>query len=124
MSALYNILHEDSGKQEESFTHLSNRLEVLNMLIRYLGNFQQSNLSLIIDDGTTLNISLSLVGDFHQEFSLGINHVLENVDVDSGSQVVYVRDEDVLFASGEEAVEKARVGQGVVEITVSGWVPG
>jgi len=46
---------------------LVHRLEVLNVLRRYLSDFKQADLSLVVDDGTTLDIGLGLVGKLHQE---------------------------------------------------------
>lgn len=93
------------------------------MLIGYLSDFQQSNLSFVINNGTTFDVCLCLVGDLHQELGLCVNHMLQDVDVDGSSQVVNIGDENVFLASCEKLVEETRVGEGVVQVTVSGWVP-
>ena len=78
-----------------------------------LGNFEQANLTLVIDESSTLfcgafsvirgrirvernanlDISLGLVSDLHEEFSVGVNHVLEDplIDTDMGGQPVPAR---------------------------------
>lgn len=63
-------------------------LKVLDMLVGRLVNFEQSDLTLVIDDGTTLNISLGLVRQPHQEFGLAVYEMLENLPVDVGAQVI------------------------------------
>jgi hypothetical protein len=49
--------------------------------------------------------------------------VFENVLIDDGTQVVNVRNEEVLFALREEFVDETRVHDRVKEISVTGRVP-
>lgn len=50
-------------------------------------------------------------------------HVLQDVHVDDGAQVVHVGDEQIFLALRQQLVDEARVGDGVKEIAVTGWVP-
>lgn len=78
--------------------------EVLDVFRRHLRDFEQTNRALVIHEGTTLfrkswselrlwfsrhvaylDVSLGLVGDLHDELGLAVNHVLENVLVDTGN---------------------------------------
>lgn len=48
---------------------------------------------------------------------------VEDVEVDGGSQVVNVGEEDVLLALFDELIEKTRVLEGLIEVTVTWRVP-
>jgi len=102
---------------------LVHRLEVLNVLRRYLSDFKQADLSLVVDDGTTLDIGLGLVGKLHQELGLALDKVLQDTEIDVCTEVVNVGDEDVLFAGSDEFIEQARVLESIEDITVAGRVP-
>lgn len=102
---------------------LLDRLEVLYVLLWHLSNLQQTNLALVVDESSTLDIGLGFVRYLGDELGLRVDHVLEDVEVDSRAQVVDVGDEDVFFAGSDEAVEEATVVDGVVQITVSRGVP-
>ena len=74
-----------------------------------LGNFEQANLTLVIDESSTLfsrplsviyerirvkqdtnlDIGLGLISDFHEELGIGVDHVLEDplVDTNRGGKV-------------------------------------
>jgi len=49
--------------------------------------------------------------------------VFENVLIDDSSQVVYVRNEEVLLALREKFIDETRVHDGVEKISVTGRVP-
>lgn len=102
---------------------LLDRLELVDVLLGDLGNLQQSSAALVINDSTTLDISLGLVRQLHDVLSLGFNHVLQDAEVDHGTQVVGVRQEDDLDASLQELIEDATVVERLEDVTVSGWVP-
>lgn len=102
---------------------LSDRLEVFDVLRRDLSDFQKSDAAIVVDDGTTFDIGLGLVGDLHQELRLRIDHMLENPKIDIGTEIVDVGDEEVLFAGGNELVEETRVLQSIEDVTVTGRVP-
>lgn len=93
------------------------------MVLGNLGNLEKSGLALVVDDGSTLDVGLGLVSDLHDVLGLGVDHGLEDVEVNDGTEVVNVGDEDVLLAGLNELVEEARVGEGVKDVTVSGRVP-
>lgn len=85
------------------------RLELFRVFRWDLSNFEQADLALVINErstlfnrpcsamresiiverGADLDISLGLIGDLHEEFSLGVDHVLEDplVDTDRGGRV-------------------------------------
>ena len=123
-----------------SSTHLElpGRAELVQVIFRNLGHFQQPRLPFVINDGTALDVGLGLVCDFHDIFGLRIHHRLEDVEIDHSAEVVYVRDEDIFLAGGEELLQKTRVAahkprvkfsvrlcslQGVKDVSVSGRVP-
>lgn len=89
----------------------------------YLSDFKETYLAVVVDDGTTLDVGFGLVGDFHDEFGAGFDHVFEDGGVDGGTEVVDVGDEDVLDALFDEAVQLAALVEGVVDIAVTGRVP-
>jgi len=97
--------------------------ELVQVVLGHLRDLKQPCLALVVDNGTTLDIRLGLVGDFHDVLGLSVDHGLEDVEVDDGTQVVDVGDEDVLFAGGNELLEETGVGKGIKDISVSGWVP-
>jgi hypothetical protein len=74
-----------------------------------LSDLQKPSLSVVVNDGTTLDVCLGLVGDLHDVLGLGVDHGLHDVEVDDGTQVVDVGDEDVLLAGSNELVEETRV---------------
>jgi hypothetical protein len=92
-------------KPSKSGTNLSDRLEILNVIAGHLGDLEKSDSSLIVDKGTTLNIGFRLVRNFHEELRLRVNHVLEDVAIDSSSEIIDVGNENVLFALFEKSVE-------------------
>lgn len=92
-------------------THLelASTAELIHMILRNLRDLEQPNLPLVIDNRTTLDVRLGLVGNLHYVFSLVVNHGLHDVQIDDGTEVVDVRNEDVFLAGCDELVEKARV---------------
>lgn len=98
-------------------------LELVDVLLGDLSNFEQTGLALVVNDGTTLDVSLGLVGQLHDVLSLGVNHVLKNAEIDDSTQVVSVGQEDVLDTTLEELVQGTGVVQGLENVTVTGRVP-
>jgi len=103
---------------------LFDTLELLDVVGGDLGNFQEPDGALIVDNGTTLDICLRFVGQFHDILSLSFDHVVKNVDVDDGAEVVDVADKDVFLAASDHGVEGAAVDKGIKDISVSGRIPG
>lgn len=99
------------------------RLEILDVFVGNLSNFQETDMAIIINEGTTLNISLGLVGNFHDELGVGFNHVVENVEINSGTQVIDIGNKEVLFALSNQLVQETRVVDGLVQITVTRRIP-
>lgn len=95
---------------------LLDRLEVLDVLRGDLSDLEEPDVTVDVDKGATLDIGLGLVGDLHEVLGLRFLHVLEDVGVDDGSEVVDVRDEEVLDAGGDELVEEARVVEGIEDL--------
>lgn len=83
---------------------LLDRLEVFHVVGRDLGNFEQSDLSVIVDNSTTLDIRLCLVGHFHNILGLLVDNALQDAEIDNGSQVVNVGNKDVFLAGVDELV--------------------
>ena len=88
-----------------------------------------------------LDISLGLIRHLHDELGLRVDHVLKDLVVDTRTtdvgiwlrdvaqnyshcaKVIGVRDEQVLLALSKKLVKDTRVDKGVVQITVTRWVP-
>ncbi|KAI6876546.1 putative UTP--glucose-1-phosphate [Hortaea werneckii] len=102
---------------------LLNRLELVHVLLGHLSNFEQTSLALVVNDGTTLDISLGLVRQLHDVLSLGLNHVLQDVQVNDSAQVVGVGQEDDLNAALKQLVENTRVVERLEDVTVTWRVP-
>ena len=98
-------------------------LELVDVLLGHLGNLQQTGLALVVDDGTTLDISLGLVGQLHDVLGTGVGHVLQDTEVHDGTQVVRVGQEDILDTALKELVEGAGVVERLEHVTVTGRVP-
>lgn len=102
---------------------LLDRLELVDVLLGNLGDFKQTDGALVVDDSTTLDVSLGLVGQLHDVLRLGVNHVLEDAEIDNGTQVVGVGEEDVLDTAVHEFVDHASVVERLENITVARGVP-
>ena len=87
-----------------------------------------------------LDISLCLIRHLHDELGLRVDHMLKDLVVDTRTnvgmwlrdvvrnyshcaKVIRVRDEQVLLALSKKLVKDTRVDKGVVQITVTRWVP-
>ena len=116
---------------------LSGGAELVEVVLGDLSNFEQSDLSVVVDDGTTLDVGLGLVSDLHDVLGLRVDHGLHDVQVDDRTEVINVGNEDVLLSGGDEFVEETRVPtvrdillvrsghsrQGVKDVSVTWWVP-
>lgn len=102
---------------------LLDRLELVDMLLRNLSDLKKTGLTLVVNDGATLDISLGLVGKLHDVLRAGLDHVLEDVQVDNSAKVVSVGKEDNLNAALEQLVEGAGVVERLEDVTVAGRVP-
>src|SRR5258708_5737696 len=83
---------------------LAHALEVLDVLARYLGDFEQANLTLVLDDRTTLDVRLSLVRQLHEKLGLRLDKVVKDPEVHIGAQVVDIGHKDELLARTDELV--------------------
>lgn len=83
------------------------------MVLGDLSDLQKPCLSIVINDGSTLDVCLGLVGDLHDVLGLRVDHGLHDVEVDDGTQVVDVRDENVLLACSNKLVKETRVAEAV-----------
>lgn len=88
---------------------LPGRTELVQVVLGNLSNLQKPCLSIVIDNGTTLDIGLGLVSDLHDVLGLRVNHGLHNVEVDNSTQIVDVGNENVFLAGGNEFLKKTRV---------------
>ena len=102
---------------------LLDRLELVDVLFGHLGDFQQSCATFVVNDSTTLDVSLCLVGQLHNVLGLALDHVLENAQVDNSAQVVSVGQEDDFDASVQEFIQDATVVERFKHVTVAGRVP-
>ena len=71
-------------------------LELVYVLLRNLRDFKKTDGALVINDGTTLDIGLCLISQLHDVLSLGVNHVLQDAEIDDSTQVVGVGKENGL----------------------------
>lgn len=102
---------------------LLDRLELVDVLLGNLGDFEETSLALVVNDGTTLDVGLGLVGQLHEVLGLGVHHVLENLEINDSAEVVSVGKEDNLDTASKKLVEDAGVVEGLENVTVSGGVP-
>lgn len=98
-------------------------LELVDVLLGHLGDFKQAGFTLVVDDGTTLDVGLGLVGEFHDVLGVVLDHVLEDAHVDDSTQVVGVGKEDDLDTAVEQLVEGARVHERLEDVSVARGVP-
>lgn len=74
-----------------------------------------------------LHISTSLVRHLHDElaaFAIRLaDQVMQDVQVDGGSQIVDVGHKDVLLALRDQLIQQARVVEAGVDVAVTGRVP-
>jgi hypothetical protein len=103
---------------------LFDTLEFLDMIRGDLGDFQESDGTFVVDDCTSLDICLCLVGQFHNVLGFGVCHVLEDVQIDDRAEIVNVADKDNFLAASDQGVESPTIGESIEDITVSGRIPG
>ena len=63
---------------------LAHGLEILDVLVWHLSDFEQTDPSIVIDQSTTLDVRLGLVGHLHDELRLRVDHVLQNLLIHTG----------------------------------------
>ncbi len=78
---------------------------------------------LILNKRSSLNVGSGLVSDLHDELDLRLEAEVEDGEVDGGSEVVNVGEEDVLAALVNKILHQAGVVKREVEIAVAGWIP-
>src|SRR5204862_5170891 len=61
---------------------------------------------------------------FHYVFSFSFCHVLEDIHIDDGAEIVDVTDENVFFATSNQSVERSAVSKAIKDISVTRWIPG
>ena len=98
-------------------------LELVDVLLGDLSDLEQADLAVGVNDGTTLDVGLGLIGQLHDVLGLGIGHVLQDAEIDHGTEVVGVGQENVLDATLDQLVESAGVVEGLEDVTVTGRVP-
>ena len=98
-------------------------LEILDVLPGDLCKFKETNGTLVIDNGTTLDVGLGLVGKLHDVLGLSLNHVPENAQIDNSTQIVDITEEEVLNAAANKLVQDTRVLERLEDVTVARWVP-
>lgn len=98
-------------------------LEFVDVLLGNLSNFEKLSSTLIVDDGATLDISFGLVRELHDVFRLGLNHVLQDSEIDNGAQVVGIGEEDDFNATFDQLIKNAAVVERLEHVTMTGRVP-
>lgn len=102
---------------------LLDRLELIDMLLGDLSNFKKTDRALVVDNSTTLDIGLGLVGQFHNVLSLGLHHVLKDAEINHATQVINVGEEDNLNSALKKLVKNTRVVERLENVTVARGVP-
>lgn len=82
-------------------------LELLDVLLGDLGQLEQLDLPVVVNEGTTLDVGAGLVGELHDVLAAAVDDVLENVKVDGGAQIIAVGNKQHLLALGDQIVEDA-----------------
>ena len=84
----------------------------MNRMVRncfYLSGLQKSEMALVLDESSSLDIGPGLVCDLHHELPVVADHHVEDVQVHRGAQVVNVGDEAILLPVLKQLVQKAGV---------------
>ena len=102
---------------------LLDALELVDVLLRNLSDFEQTGLAFIIDDCATLDVCLRLVRQLHNVLCFCLHHVLQDVEIDDGAEIVGVGEEEDLDSALDELIEDAGVVEGFVDVAVARWVP-
>jgi len=97
------------AQSEKAYLELPGGAELVQVVLGDLGDLKEPCLAVVINDGTTLDIGLGLVGDLHNVLGLRVDHGLHDVEINNGTQVVDVGNEDVFLSSGDELGEETRV---------------
>ena len=84
-----------------------------------LGNFQELNFPVVINDGATFDVSLGLVRNFHDEFGVAVNQVLQDVQVNSGAEIVNIRNKQVFNPFIDQIIKQSRIVERFENITVA-----
>ena len=84
-----------------------------------MSGLQESQLPLILDESSSLDISPGLVSDLHHELPVVADHHVEDVQVHRGPQVVNVRDEAVLLARLDKLIKQSGVEKGLIKISMA-----
>ena len=102
---------------------LLDALELVDVLLWHLRDFEQASLALVVDDGATLDVSLRLVCQLHDVLRSCLHHVLQDVEINDGAEVVGVGKEDDFDAAVEQLVEDAGVEERLEDVAVAWRVP-
>jgi hypothetical protein len=76
-----------------------------------------------LNERSSLNVGSGLVSDLHDELDLRLEAEVEDGEVDGGSEIVNVGEEDVLAALVNKILHQAGVVKREVEIAVAGGIP-
>ena len=76
-----------------------------------------------MNERSSLNVGSGLVSDLHDELDLRLEAEVEDGEVDGGSEIVNVGEEDVLAALVNKILHQAGVVKREVEIAVAGGIP-
>lgn len=105
------------------------RLEVVDVLVRHLRDFQQSQLVLVLNQSSTLDVGPGFISDLHHELVahavlIVAHQPVQDAEVDRRAEIVDVGQEQILATLLDELLQQPRVLEGLVEVTVAGRVPG
>ena len=98
-------------------------LELVDVLLGNLSNFEQLSSALVVNDRATLDISLGLVCKLHDVLRLGLNHVLQDPEINHSTQIISIGQENDLDATLDQLIKDATVVQRLEDITVARRVP-
>lgn len=88
------------------------RLKIVHMLVRHLCNFKQSQLILVLNKSTTLNVSPCFIGHLHDELvfvHFATQQIVQDVQIHGCAKVIDVGQETVFTAFVDELLKKSRI---------------
>ena len=99
------------------------RFELVRVFLGDLRDLEQAHGAFVVDDGAAFDVGFGLVGQFHDVLGFGLDHVLQDAQVDDGTEVVGVGEEKDFDAALDELVEDAGVVKRLEDVSVSRRVP-
>ena len=113
-------IYDEPSDRKSSHLEFTSTAKLVHVVFGYLSYLEQTDLTLVVDDGTTFDVRFGLIGDLHDILSLIFDHGLHDVEIHDSAEIVNIGDEDVLFASADELLEKT--GISITASVTSQWL--